>query len=140
MVRNGRDAAPVAVDHKAVMESYGNSFADETKPTFAVREIPAVKILDKRSKYGPALGVLPSWVRPLIGRLPWYMKGKEAGKDLVGMAIAAVAKRLAFPTDRPDILAKLQQGKDEEGRPMGREELTAEAFAQLIAGSDTISK
>ena len=31
------------------------------------------------------------------------------------------------------------EGKDENGDPLGREELTAEALTQLIAGSDTTS-
>ncbi|OBZ77504.1 Benzoate 4-monooxygenase [Grifola frondosa] len=48
-------------------------------------------------------------------------------------------QRFNTPTDRADLLGKLQEGRDEEGRPMGREELTAEALTQLIAGSDTTS-
>ena len=31
------------------------------------------------------------------------------------------------------------QGKDDHGNPLGRQELTAEALTQLIAGSDTTS-
>ncbi|KAL5480931.1 hypothetical protein ACEPAI_9872 [Sanghuangporus weigelae] len=50
----------------------------------------------------------------------------------------SLAKRLTFPTDRPDILSKLQQGKDEEGRPMSREEVTEEAFAQLLFLCDNV--
>ena len=65
------------------------------------------------------------------------------------MAIAAVSKRMAESTEkkaerdavgRTDLLAKLQEGKDEDGNPMGQKELTAEALTQLIAGSDTTSK
>ena len=41
---------------------------------------------------------------------------------------------------RTDLLEKLLQGNDKGGNPMGREELTAEALTQLIAGSDTTSK
>jgi len=61
---------------------------------------------------------------------------------LAGLAIAAVNKRLSTPDQgRPtDLLSKLQTGKDDSGNPMGREELTAEALTQLIAGSDTTSK
>ncbi|KAL5499093.1 hypothetical protein ACEPAH_1611 [Sanghuangporus vaninii] len=140
MVRNGRDAAPVAVDQKVAMAEYGKGeYVNDAESVCAVREVPAVKVLDDRSEYAPSLGVLPPWFRPLIRQLPWFARQKDALRDFVGVAVAAVAKRLAFPTDRPDILSKLQQGKDEEGRPMGKEELTAEAFAQLIAGSDTIA-
>ncbi len=52
----------------------------------------------------------------------------------------AIAKRLATPTDRVDLLSKLQDSRDSKGKPMGREELTAEALTLLIAGSDTSSK
>ena len=41
----------------------------------------------------------------------------------------AVAKRLAIPTDRIDLLSKSQ--RDSEGKPMGREELTAERKARF---------
>ena len=42
--------------------------------------------------------------------------------------------------NRTDLLARLREGKDDFGKPMGKEELTAEALTQLIAGSDTTSK
>lgn len=87
------------------------------------------------------MGVLPPWLRPYVKRyIPWYSKGDKAVKNLAGLAIAAISKRLNQPTYRVDLLSKLQEGKDDEGRPMGREELTAEALTQLIAGSDTTSK
>ncbi|KAL5499108.1 hypothetical protein ACEPAH_1626 [Sanghuangporus vaninii] len=141
MIRNARDVARIAVDPEAAMANYGvvkNETVDESKPVCAVKEIPAVQILNDRAV--PSLGVLPPWIRPFALRSPWYSVGKEAGEGLVGMAIAAVAKRLVFPTDRTDILSKLQQGKDEEGKRLSNEELTVEALAQLVAGSDTISK
>jgi len=40
---------------------------------------------------------------------------------------------------RVDLLARLMEGKDEAGNKLGRQELTAEALTQLIAGSDTTS-
>ncbi|KAL5522614.1 hypothetical protein ACEPAG_8631 [Sanghuangporus baumii] len=142
MIRNARDVALTAADPEAAMADYGivkNEIVDEFKPVCAVKEIPAVRILNDRTDYPPSLGVLPPWIRPFALHSPWYLRGKEAAKDLFGMAIVAVAKRLIFPTDRTDILSKLQQGKDEEGKPMSNEELTVEAFAQLVAGSDTIA-
>ncbi|KAL5522615.1 hypothetical protein ACEPAG_8632 [Sanghuangporus baumii] len=140
MIRNAKDAAPVAVDQEAAMAKYGKTdFVDESEPICEVKEVPAVKILNGRSEYSASMGVLPPWIRPLAKLLPWYANGSKAVEDLAGMAVAAVAKRLAFPTDRSDLLSKLQQGKDEQGRPMGVEELTAEALTQLIAGSDTTS-
>jgi len=86
------------------------------------------------------MGVLPPHWRPLVVRfIPWYRNGNKAVKRLAGIAIAAVARRLTAPSDRSDLLGKLQEGKDDDGNPMGREELTAEALTQLIAGSDTTS-
>lgn len=40
---------------------------------------------------------------------------------------------------RVDLLSRLMEGKDSNGNKLGREELTAEALTQLIAGSDTTS-
>ena len=44
-----------------------------------------------------------------------------------------------MPAERVDLLARLMEGKDENGEKLGRDELTAEALTQLIAGSDTTS-
>lgn len=65
----------------------------------------------------------------------------EAVQTLTGIARARVNDRLANAAniDRVDLLARLMEGQDENGEPLGREELTAEALTQLIAGSDTTS-
>ncbi|KAI0341387.1 cytochrome P450 monooxygenase pc-bph [Trametopsis cervina] len=131
-----QDAAPVAVSHEKAMAAYGGPGEQQE---IKVVHIPAVKILNDRGNFSASLGVLPPWMRPLAKQLPWFKQGQKAVKDLAGIAIAAVAKRLASPVDRVDLLGKLQEGRDDEGNPMGREELTAEALTQLIAGSDTTS-
>lgn len=129
------DAAPVATSQKDAMDSYGQSAAAN------VQYFPAVQVLNDRGEYSASMGVLPPHWRPLAVRfIPWYRNGGEQVKRLAGIAIAAVAKRLTAPADRADLLGKLQEGKDDEGNPMGRAELTAEALTQLIAGSDTTSK
>ncbi|KAJ7847728.1 cytochrome P450 [Mycena olivaceomarginata] len=67
------------------------------------------------------------------------VRARAAGQDvkhLAGIAIVAVARRLGRPTDRVDLLSKLQAGKDDGGELMGRAELTV---TLLIAGSDTTS-
>lgn len=133
MILSGKDSAPVAVSHKDAMGSYGSEHA------CAVVHIPAVQILNRRGEYSASMGVLPPHWRPYARLLPWYRQGSEAVENLAGIAVAAVAKRLTTPTDRVDLLSKLQEGRDDEGKPMGREELTAEALTQLIAGSDTTS-
>jgi benzoate 4-monooxygenase len=128
MLDAGKDIAPVAIT--------------EPGSHLKIIHIPAVQILNSRGDYSASMGVLPPWVRPLVKRIPWYSRGQQAVKHLAGIAIAAVEWRLADPSasERGDLLAKLQEGKDEEGHPMGKEELIAEALTQLIAGSDTTSK
>ena len=136
MIAAAKDSAPVAKSYKQGISSYGQEASKcETM------SIPAIKILNDRGEFSAAMGVLPPWLRPVVKRyIPWYNRGSEAVQRLSGLAVAAVAKRLASPAYRTDLLSKLQQGKDEDGNPMGRDELTAEALTQLIAGSDTTSK
>lgn len=122
MIKAGRDIAPVKPEG-----------SNETI------YLPAIDILNARGEYSATLGVLPMWMRPFAQKLPWFSRGVKSVKNLAGIAIAAVGERLENPSDREDLLAKLQAGKDESGKPMGREELTAEALTQLIAGSDTTS-
>ena len=136
MIAAAKDSVPVAKSQEQALSMYG-----EDASKCETISIPAIKILNDRGEYSAAIGVLPPWVRPFVKRyIPWYSRGSEAVKNLAGLAIAAVAKRLASPAYRADLLSKLQEGKDEDGNPMGREELTAESLTQLIAGSDTTSK
>ena len=118
------------------MATYGDEAAKVD-----VQYFPAARILNERGDYSASMGVLPPWVRPLLKKFhPWYRMGSISTANLAGIAIAAVFQRLKTPTDRVDVLSKLQEGKDDEGKPMGRPELTAEALTQLIAGSDTTAK
>lgn len=132
MLLAARDAAPVAVDHEQAMASYGKEKSE-------VQYIPAVQVINDRGTYSASLGVLPPWMRPIVKLFPWFRRGQKAVKQLAGIAVAAVAQRLTTPTDRVDLLGKLQEGRDDDGNLMGKEELTAEALTQLIAGSDTTS-
>ncbi|KAJ7778576.1 cytochrome P450 monooxygenase [Mycena maculata] len=129
MIEAARDVAPVPAG--GVVEFSGKQ--EE------VMHIPAVAVLNGRGEYSMSMGVLPAWVRPIMRRVPWYSRGLQDVKHLAGIAIVAVAKRLGTPTDRVDLLSKLQAGTDDNGNPMGRAELTAEALTLLIAGSDTTS-
>ena len=137
MIKAASDFVVVPKDQKAAMDSYGTVTKNSS---VEVEEISAVKTLNGRGEFSMSMGVLPPWWRPLVRHLPWYSEGQKDVKTLTGIAIMAVAKRLATPTDRIDLLSKLQQGRDSEGKPMGREELTAEALTLLIAGSDNTSK
>ena len=136
MLKATKDIAPVAKSQTNAMATYGDEGAK-----VEVEYFPAVRILNERGDYSASMGVLPPWIRPLLKKYhPWYRKGSISTANLAGIAIAAVAKRLKTPTDRVDVLSKLLDGRDDEGKPMGRPELTAEALTQLIAGSDTTSK
>ena len=136
MIAAAKDSAPVAKSQDQAFSVYGQ---DASKCDTI--SIPAIKILNDRVELSATMGVLPPWVRPIFKRyIPWCSRGSEASENFVGLAIAAVAKRLASPSDRVDLLSKLQQGKDEDGNPMGKEELTAESFTLLAAGSDTTSR
>lgn len=86
------------------------------------------------------LGCFPQ-LKPYAKYLPdpFFSRGMAAVENLAGIAIARVSERLANPSDRVDLLARLMEGRDENGDKLGREELTAEALTQLIAGSDTTS-
>ncbi|KAK8129840.1 hypothetical protein PG999_002220 [Apiospora kogelbergensis] len=103
---------------------------------------PAVEILNRRGEVSATLGTLPE-LKAYAGWLPdpFFTQGLTAIENLAGIAIARVKNRLDNPPNihRKDILARLQEARNEKGEPMCFEELTAEAMTQLIAGSDTTS-
>ncbi|KAJ6789795.1 hypothetical protein PWT90_02345 [Aphanocladium album] len=110
----------------------------ESPPIYA----SAIEILNRRGEVSAALGCFPQ-LKPYARWLPdpFFRNGLAAVQNLAGIAIARVKSRIENPPDieRKDLLARLQEGRDEKGEPLGREELTAEALTQLIAGSDTTS-
>ncbi|KAJ4301963.1 hypothetical protein N0V88_002091 [Collariella sp. IMI 366227] len=85
---------------------------------------PAIEILNRRGEVSAALGSLPE-LKPYAKYFPdpFFSKGLQAVENLAGIAIAR----------------RLIEGRDDKGEPLGRQELTAEALTQLIAGSDTTS-
>jgi benzoate 4-monooxygenase len=121
---------------------------DETKmqrtPTDPVVSVAAIDVLNRRSEVSATLGCLPRLV-PFAPYLPdrFFSKGLAAVRDLAGIATARVEERLSpegqEKNTRRDMLTRLQEGRDENGLPMGRAELTAEAQTLMIAGSDTTS-
>lgn len=138
MLEAGKDIAKVPKHYgsqQAVMNSYGKHKIDSD-----IIGIPAVEILNGRGDFSMCTGVLPPHWRPIVSKLPGYRFGTDCVRYLAGMSIMAVAKRMENPTDRVDLLSKLQSGRDAEGNPMSGEELTAEAQTLLIAGSDTSAK
>ena len=61
-----------------------------------------------------------------------------AAANFAELATTVVYQRLETPTDRVDIIGKLIEGKDDEGKPMGRPELAGETIAYLNAGTGTL--
>jgi cytochrome P450 len=103
-----------------------------------------VEVLNRRGEVSATLGCYPA-LKKYAKWLPdrFFRDGIEAVEDLAGIAIARVNERLKpevlEKNTRVDLLARLMEGRDETGAKLGREELTAEALTQLIAGSDTTS-
>ncbi|OJJ46222.1 hypothetical protein ASPZODRAFT_142843 [Penicilliopsis zonata CBS 506.65] len=106
--------------------------------------VPAVEVLNRRGEVSATLGCCPALI-PFAKYIPdrFFKDGLEAVANLAGIAIARVNERLKpenmANNTRVDLLARLMEGKDETGATLGRQELTAEALTQLIAGSDTTS-
>lgn len=127
MLEKGRDIAEVRLE-----------------PDAPVTYAPAIEVLNRRGEVSNTLGCLPQ-IKPYARYLPdpFFSKGMEAVQKLAGIAIARVNARLEAAKNgqvqRVDLLARLMEGRDENGNPLGQAELTAEALTQLIAGSDTTS-
>ncbi|KAF2705103.1 cytochrome P450 3A3 [Pleomassaria siparia CBS 279.74] len=119
----------------------GRDRAEVTRSDGTVAFAPAIEVLNRRGEVSGTIGCLPQ-LKPYAKYLPdpFFSKGVKAVQDLAGMAVARVNARLERPeTERVDLLARLMEGRDENDNKLGREELTAEALTQLIAGSDTTS-
>ncbi|KAM7185364.1 Cytochrome P450 [Naviculisporaceae sp. PSN 640] len=110
----------------------------DSEPIYA----SAIEILNRRGEVSATIGIHPA-IKPFAKYLPdpFFSQGLAAVENLAGIAIACVKSRLDNPPpqDRKDLLQRLMEGRDEKGERLGREELTAEALTQLIAGSDTTS-
>ena len=127
------------------MLSQGKDIAEVQKsPDGPVTYAPAIEVLNRRGEVSGTIGCLPA-LKPYARYLPdpFFRAGVRAVNDLAGIATARVNARLDSQDEesgqRKDLLARLMEGKDENGEKLGREELTAEALTQLIAGSDTTS-
>jgi len=127
------------------MITKGQDIAEVQKgPNSPVTYAPAIEVLNRRGEVSGTIGCLPA-IKPYAKYLPdsFFRNGIRAVENLAGIAKARVNARLDAPdvekNQRKDLLARLMEGKDENGDRLGREELTAEALTQLIAGSDTTS-
>lgn len=124
----------------------GKDIAEVRKtPDSPATYAPAIEVLNRRGEVSATLGCYPV-LKPYAKYLPdrFFRHGLKAVENLAGIAVARVNQRLQpangeEKTERVDLLARLMEGKDENGNKLGQEELTAEALTQLIAGSDTTS-
>lgn len=123
----------------------GKDIAEMRKsPNDPPKYVQAVEVLNRRGEVSATLGCMPSLI-PFAKYIPdkFFTQGIEAVENLAGIAIARVNERvkpeIMANNTRVDLLARLMEAKDHTGNKLGREELTAEALTQLIAGSDTTS-
>lgn len=136
MTSSATDKVQVSKSQKAVINAYGVEDAE-----LEYESIPAVKDFTERSKMVfLRCNVPPGW-RPLLAWLPWLQKRRRAAEAIVNLSATAVMRRLKGPVSRDDnILSRLLEARDENGQPMGKMELSAEALTLLIGGTDTTSK
>ncbi|KAI0918273.1 hypothetical protein AcV5_002299 [Taiwanofungus camphoratus] len=142
MLPAARDVAQIAKSPQAGMKAYAlptSSSLASTASTYEVQEVAAIEMLNARNEASSLLGMVPPYWRPLIQRLPGLRRGVDGMRELTGLAVVAVARRLAAPEFREDMLKKLLSSRDENGNPMGPEELSAEAITLIVAGSDSVS-
>lgn len=136
MTVSASDSAQVVRSRDAAMHAFGHEKAELEYAT-----IPAVKVINERSKYNISIAVVPAWWRPLLRRLPWYNSKGDATEAISNLAVTAVIRRLkASSVKEENILSKLIEATDEDGNHMGKMELSAEAMTLLVAGTDTTSK
>lgn len=140
MLKSGRDTAKAAKyageGLKAIdtIAKGGDAFAIEEE------EIPCIEYLSARAVTNVCLAWLsPIWTR-IVGMLPGFSGHTPTGQKLAALSIMAVARRIANPNPRIDMLQKLLEARDEEGNPLSPQELSSEAFVLIVAGSDTIAK
>ncbi|KAI9740580.1 MAG: hypothetical protein M1834_005161 [Cirrosporium novae-zelandiae] len=114
----------------------------QSYPGGPITTAPAIEVLNRRGEVSATLGCIPQ-LKQYAKWLPdrFFRDGLAAVENLAGIATARVNVRLDTEkrSERVDLLARLMEGKDEQGNRLGRQELTAEALTQLIAGSDTTS-
>lgn len=139
MVEAQKDSAPVA---QAIAASY-----DESVTT---GNVSIIKTMDQGSRFVTSAGFLPTWLRPLLKFSPWHSKDSRAPLDMMGIVMASLNSRLhrgrqgdddAEGDQKPivDMIDKLLEARDENGQPLSKDEIIAEAMIMLGAGSDTTS-
>lgn len=140
MLKSGRDTATVAKSAEEGLKVIDTISKGGDASPIEEEEIPCIEYLSARVETNACLAWLPPiWAR-IVGKFPAFSGHTLTGKKLAALSITAVARRLANPDPRQDMLQKLLEARDEEGKPLSSQELSSEAFVLILAGSDTIAK
>ncbi|KAH9839883.1 cytochrome P450 [Rhodofomes roseus] len=141
MLKSGRDTARVAKNPEEGFRAIEKITEGSGKLDIEEEDIPYVENLSTRAEINACLGWLPRAWQVILPRIPGsgFNSYSDASKKLASLSIMAVARRLANPSGRPDMLQKLLEARDDEGKPLSPVELSAEAFVLIVAGSDTIA-
>lgn len=135
MLKAASDVLPLVKSQNGAV-TYGDRSAKGN-----VEYFPIIKVIWERGLFAGSLGDLPSWLWPIMKKIhPWYRMGDTAAVNLAKLSITVVHQRLETPTDRVDVLGKLIQGKDHNGKSMDPPELAGEAAAYISAATGTTSR
>ena len=135
MLRATLDVLPLVKSLTGAV-SYGDGSAKGN-----VEYFPIVKVIRECPCIVGSLGDLPKWTWPLMKKFHlWYRMEDTAAANLLGLAIAVVSNRLETHIDRVDLLGKLVQGKDHNGKTMDISELVGEAAAYIGAATSATSR
>ncbi|KAI0708217.1 cytochrome P450 [Fomitopsis betulina] len=141
MLKSGRDIAIVAKSAEEGLKAIDTISNGGDALAVEEEEIPYGEYLSARAETNACLAWLPPMWARIMRKLPAFSGSSHAlaGPKLAALSIMAVARRLANPDPRQDMLQKLLEARDEEGNPLSPQELSAEAFVLIVAGSDTIA-
>lgn len=140
MLKSGKDTARVAKSPAEGFRAIEKISAGEDGLSMETEDIRWIETLNTRAESAGPLGFLSTRWRRIVQRLPYYNRYPESGKKMGALAIMAVARRMANPSARADMLQKLFDARDDDGKPLSPVELAAEAMVLIVAGSDTIAK
>lgn len=140
MIKTGKDVAKMAKSFEKGVRTIEKLSLEPGELELETEDIPCIKTLSVSAESNAGLAWLSPPLRWLVQQVPALCARPAATKKLNGLAIMSIARRLANPSPRQDMLQKLLEAKDDNGKPLGPEELGGETFTLIIAGSDTIAK
>ncbi|KAH9924737.1 cytochrome P450 [Fomitopsis serialis] len=139
MLKAGKDVARVAKNPEEGYKAIEKFSEGADKLSIEEEDIPYIEVLSTRAEAIAPLAFISRTWQTILQQLPGYGSNRPASKKLAALSIMAVARRLANPSGRPDMLQKLLEARDDDGKPLSPVELSAEAFVLIVAGSDTIA-